>query len=311
MKIVVLDGYGVNPGDLSWDKLGNLCEYVVYDRTCPQDVYQRSKDADGLIVNKIIIDKQLLDRLDKLKYIGITATGYNTVDIEYAAKKGIVVTNVPAYSTNSVSQHTFTLMLELLNHSCEHDQSVKSGKWAANSDFCYWLTPQTELAGKTLGLIGAGQIASQVAKIAEAFGMNVLITASRQRPGTVSLEELLSNSDIISLHCPLNKATEKIINQKNIELMKDGVYIINTARGGVIDENAVAEALVSKKIAGFAADVLSTEPPKQDNPLINAPNTLITPHLAWATIQARTRLMDKTIENLSSFINGTPSNKVN
>lgn len=311
MKIVVLDGYGVNPGDLSWDKLGNLCEYVVYDRTCPQDVYQRSKDADGLIVNKIIIDKQLLDRLDKLKYIGITATGYNTVDIEYAAKKGIVVTNVPAYSTNSVSQHTFTLMLELLNHSCEHDQSVKSGKWAANSDFCYWLTPQTELAGKTLGLIGAGQIASQVAKIAEAFGMNVLITASRQRPGTVSLEELLSNSDIISLHCPLNKATEKIINQKNIELMKDGVYIINTARGGVIDENAVAEALVSKKIAGFAADVLSTEPPKQDNPLINAPNTLITPHLAWATIQARTRLMDKTIENLSSFINGTPSNRVN
>ena len=311
MKIAVLDGYGLNPGDMSWEWLAEIGEYTVYDRTPAELVYERIKDADGVIINKIVFDKALIDKLPKLKYIGITATGYNVVDIAYAAQKGITVTNVPAYSTDSVAQHTFALMLELLNRTSEHDKSVKSGKWSANADFCYWLSPQTELAGKTLGIIGGGKIGMKAACIAEAFGMKTLLCGSSNKPGRVPLDEVLEKSDLISLHCPLNAETDKIINEKNIEKMRDGVYIINTARGGLVDEIAVGNALKCGKIAGYAADVLSTEPPQADNPLISAPNTLITPHVAWATTEARTRLMEKVRENLYGFINGNVQNKVN
>lgn len=311
MKTVVLDGYGVNPGDMSWDWLIEFGEYEIYDRTAPNEVPERTKEADCVIINKIVFDKELLDKLPKLKYIGITATGYNIVDTEYAAQKGIVVTNVPAYSTESVAQHTFALLMELANRTHEHSLSVKDGKWASNADFCYWLTPQTELSGKIFGIIGCGKIGMRVSDIAKAFGMKVLMCGNTLKPGRVSLDEVLSQSDIISLHCPMTKDTDKIINTNNISKMKDGVYIINTARGGLIDEYAVSQALKVGKIAGFAADVLSTEPPKADNPIVASPNTLITPHLAWATAEARNRLMYKVRENLQSFINGNVQNRVN
>ncbi len=311
MKIAILDAYALNPGDMDWSWLDKIGEYTVYDRTPADMVYERSKYADAVIVNKIVFDKQLIDRLPNLKYIGITATGYNIVDTEYAAQKGIVVTNVPAYSTESVAQHTFSLLLELINKTAKHDQSVKDGKWASNADFCYWLSPQIELSGKTMGILGAGKIGMRVGEIARAFGMTVLMSGSTPKPGRVSTDELLSSSDIISLHCPMTKETDRIINYDNIEKMKDGVYIINTSRGGLINESDVALALESGKIAGFAADVLSSEPPKADNPIINAPNTLITPHLAWATFEARTRLMQKVQENLEGFISGNIQNKVN
>ena len=310
MKITVLDGYGLNPGDMSWEWLGNIGEYTVYDRTPAELVYERTMDSDAVIVNKIVFDKELLDKLPKLKYIGITATGYNIVDTEYAYKKGIVVTNVPAYSTDSVAQHTFTLLLELLNRSTLHDESVKEGKWSRNADFCYWLKPQTEISGKTLGIIGGGKIGTKVAEIARAFGMKTMMCGSRPMAGRVSLDELLGASDVISLHCPMNKDTDKIINKNNISKMRDGVYIINTARGGLVDESDVSEALKSGKIAGFAADVLSSEPPAIDNPIITSPNTLITPHVAWATLEARTRLMDKVKENLECFVSGNVQNRV-
>lgn len=310
MKITVLDGYGLNPGDMSWDWLGALGEYVVYERTSAELVYERAMDSDAVIVNKIVFEKELIDKLPKLKYIGITATGYNIVDTEYAYKKGIVVTNVPAYSTDSVAQHTFTLLLELLNRASMHDSSVKEGMWSGNADFCYWLKPQTELSGKTLGIIGGGKIGMKVAAVAEAFGMRVVSCGSRPLPGRIELEELLNVSDIISLHCPLNKDTDKIINKVNISKMKDGVYIVNTARGGLVDENDVSNALKDGKIAGFAADVLSSEPPKNDNPLISAPNTLITPHIAWATLEARMRLMEKVKENIMCFAEGHIQNRV-
>ncbi|MBQ9941162.1 MAG: D-2-hydroxyacid dehydrogenase [Clostridia bacterium] len=310
MKTVVLDGYGVNPGDLSWQWLSGSGEYEVYERTGEKDVYERTKDADAVIINKIVFDKPLIDRLPKLKYIGITATGYNVVDTEYAYKKGIIVTNVPAYSTESVAQHTFTLMLELMNRASVHNESVKNGKWSSNADFCYWLSPQIELCGKTLGLIGSGKIGTRVAEIAKAFGMNVIMTGSTMKEGRVSLDKVLSQSNIISLHCPMNKDTDKIINKENISKMRDGVYIINTSRGGLIDEKAVSDALIHGKIKGFAADVLSCEPPKSDNPLLAAPNTLITPHLAWATFEARTRLMKVVKENLENFLKGNIQNQV-
>lgn len=310
MKIKVLDGYGLNPGDMSWEWLSEFGEYTVYDRTPSELVYERCADSDAVIVNKIIFDKEMLDRLPKLKYIGITATGYNIVDTEYAYEKGVVVTNVPAYSTDSVAQHTFTLMLELLNCASLHSDSVKNDKWAENEDFCYWLKPQTELSGKTLGIIGGGKIGTAVATIAKAFGMKTLMCGSRPLPGRVTIDELFASSDIISLHCPMNKDTDKVINKSNISKMRDGVYIINTARGGLINEEDLSEALKNGKVAGFAADVLSSEPPSKDNPIVKAPNTLITPHIAWATTEARTRLMEKVKENLRCFVEGNVQNRV-
>ncbi len=311
MKAVVLDGHAVNPGDLSWDWLAEVGEYEVYDKSEPHKIIERAIDADYIITNKVVFDKQVLDSLPKLKYIGLTATGFNIVDVEYAADKGIVVTNVPAYSTESVAQHTFALMLELMTHPAYHSESVKQGDWSKNSYFCYWLTPQIEIHGKTLGILGAGQIGMRVAEIARAFGMNVLVYGKSAKPGRVTLDELLEKSDIISVHCPLNKETDKLINRETISKMRDGVYVINTARGGIIDENDMADALRAGKVAGFAADVISSEPPENTNPLIVAPNTIITPHLAWATLAARSRLMNKVRENLFAFIDGKVQNRVN
>ncbi len=311
MKTVVLDGHAVNPGDLSWDWLKQSGYYTVYEKTAACDVVDRAFDADNIITNKVVFDKCVLEALPNLKYIGLTATGYNIVDVEYAAKRNIVVTNVPAYSTESVAQHTFALMLELMTHPALHSDSVKRGEWANNSFFCYWLTPQIELCSKTLGIIGGGQIGMRVAEIAKAFGMNVLIYGKTMKSGRTTLDTLLKNSDIITVHCPLNKDTENIISSKTISKMRDGVYIINTARGGVVNENELADALSSGKVAGFAADVVSAEPPDNSNVLINSSNTIITPHLAWATFAARSRLMEGVRQNFYAYLSGKPTNKVN
>ena len=311
MKTVVLDGHAVNPGDLSWDWLKEAGDYTVYEKSEPYEIVSRAIDAEHIITNKVVFDKEVIDALPNLKYIGLTATGYNIVDIEYAAQKGIVVTNVPAYSTESVAQHTFALMLELMTRPALHNDSVKRGDWANNSYFCYWLTPQIEISGKTLGIIGSGGIGARVAQIAHAFGMKVLEYGRTMKPGRVELNTLLAESDIISIHCPMTKETDKLINKETIAKMRDGVYVINTARGGIINEEDMAEALNCGKVAGFAADVISSEPPENNNPLVTAPNTIITPHLAWATLAARTRLMDKVRENLLGFMSGNILNKVN
>ena len=311
MKTVVLDGQAVNPGDLSWEWLKECGEYVVYDQTLREQIIERAYDADHIITNKVVFDKEVFDKLPNLKYIGLTATGYNIIDVDYAAKCGVVVTNVPAYSTNSVAQHTFALMLELMTQCALHNASVKRGDWANNDYFCYWLTPQIEIAGKTLGIVGGGQIGMKVAEIAKAFDMNVLIYGKTQKPGRVSLDELLEKSDIVSIHCPMNAETDKLINKNTIAKMRDEVFVVNTARGGIINEEDMAEALKSGKVAGFAADVISSEPPENTNPLILAPNTIITPHLAWATVEARSRLMDGVRDNLVGFISGNIQNKVN
>ena len=311
MKTVVLDGHAVNPGDLSWEWLSGAGEYTVYEKSEPHEVVERAFDAENIITNKVNFNKNVIDSLPNLKYIGLTATGFNIVDVDYAAEKGIVVTNVPAYSTESVAQHTFALMLELMTHPALHDESVKRGDWANNSYFCYWLTPQIEICGKTLGIIGGGQIGMRVAEIAKAFGMKVLVWGRTMKPGRVSFDEVLSQSDIISLHCPLNKDTDRLINRDTISKMRDGVYVINTARGGVINEDDMAQALKSGKVAGFAADVISAEPPENNNPLVTAPNTIITPHLAWATHEARSRLMEGVRDNLFGYLNGKVQNKVN
>ena len=311
MKTVVLDGHAVNPGDLSWDWLADAGEYKVYNQTLREEIIERAIDADHIITNKVVFDKEIFDKLPKLRYIGLTATGFNIIDTEYAAQKGVVVTNVPAYSTESVAQHTFALMLELMTHPALHSESVKAGKWASNDYFCYWLTPQIELSGKTLGIIGGGQIGMKVAEIAKVFGMKTLIWGKTMKPGRSTLDEVLKESDIISIHCPMNNDTDKLICADTIEKMRDGVYIINTARGGIINENDLAQALKSGKVAGFAADVISSEPPENTNPLILAPNTIITPHLAWATLEARSRLMNGVRDNLLGFIHGNILNKVN
>lgn len=311
MKTIVLDGHAVNPGDLSWDWLADAGEFTVYEKSEAHEIIKRAFEADNIITNKVVFDKKVIDSLPNLKYIGLTATGFNIVDVDYAAEKGIVVTNVPAYSTESVAQHTFALMLELMTRPAYHSDSVKRGDWASNSYFCYWLTPQIEIHGKTLGIIGGGQIGMRVAEIAKAFGMNVLVYGKSMKPGRVCLDTVLRESDIISIHCPMNKETDRLINRDTIAKMRDGVYIINTARGGIIEENDLAAALKSGKVAGFAADVISSEPPENTNPLINAPNTIVTPHLAWATLAARSRLMDGVRDNLFAYLNGTPTNKVN
>lgn len=311
MKTVVLDGYALNPGDLSWEWLSETGEYEVYDKTSPSEVYERAKAADCVIINKVVFTKDVIDSLPKLKYIGVTATGYNVIDIEYAAKKGIVVTNAPAYSTESVAQHTFALILELMAHTGLHDDSVKRGDWARNDVFCYWKRPIHEISGKTLGLIGHGRIGKRVEEIARAFGMKTVVYAKTSGEGRVSLDEVLKNSHIISIHCPQTEETRGLINRETISKMRDGVYIINTARGGIINEEDLAAALKSGKVAGFGADVLSKEPPNADNPLITSPNTIITPHIAWASHDARKRLMDIVAGNLLSFLSGRPVNRVN
>lgn len=318
MNIVILDGYTLNPGDLSWlgfEKLGSL---TVYDRTDKDEVAKRIGDAEVVITNKTPITKETLEKCTGIKYIGVLATGYNIVDIKTAKEKGIPVCNIPTYGTTAVAQYVFALLLELCHHVSEHSAAVKDGEWSRNADWCFWKYPLIELAGKTLGIIGFGRIGQQTAVIAQVMGMNVLAYDDYKNPALetescryVGLDELLEKSDVISLHCPLLPSTEGIINKTAIEKMKDGVIIINTSRGPLVDENALYEGLKSGKVYGAALDVVAVEPIKEDNPLLSAENCIITPHIAWAPKESRSRLMDIAVSNLESFINGNTVNLVN
>ena len=317
MKITVLDGFCLNPGDLTWEGFEKLGDVTVFERTSPSELMDRAKNSEVLITNKTVLNAETIAALPKLKYIGVIATGYNVVDSEAAREHGVVVTNIPAYSTMSVAQHVFALLLAVTDRPEHYATEVKEGRWTHVRDFCFWDTPLVELAGKKFGIFGMGSIGTAVAKIADAFGMKVLVYTSKDESKLpvgvtkVSFEELLANSDIISLHCPLTNSTKEMINQETISKMKDGVILINTGRGPLVDESAVAKALENGKIGAFCADVLSSEPPSADNPLITAPNTFITPHIAWATKEARTRLMDIAVSNLENFIAGVSTNVVN
>jgi len=316
MKIVVLDGFAMNPGDLSWEGLKKLGNCAIYDRTKPGEVFDRIKDAAAVITNKAVIDEQLIDRLPDLRYIGVTATGYNVVDVKAASRKGIVVTNIPAYSTDSVAQLVFSHILNVVNRVELHATSVRSGEWANNPDFAYWRSPQTELAGKTLGIVGFGRIGRAVAQIAMAFGMKVIFSNRSQitdKPdGTrqTILNEVFAESDVVSINCPLTTDNSEFVNRDLLHTMKPTAILINTGRGGLINEADLATALNSGIIAAAGLDVLSTEPPTADNPLPSAKNCFITPHIAWATFEARQRLMSITVENLQCFISGKAQNVV-
>ena len=317
MKIVVLDGYTLNPGDLSWECLEAFGQVTIYDRTAPEEAATRIGDAQIALINKTPITAAVLDACPELRLICVNATGYNVVDCDAARQKGVTVCNVPAYGTDSVAQFTFSLLLELCNRVGLHNDSVHNGDWCRSPDFCYWKTPQMELAGKTIGIIGFGQIGRAVAKIAKAFNMQVLAyNRSRCPEGEalgkyVELDTLLKEADIISLHCPMTEQTAGIICSETIEKMKDGVILLNTARGGLIQEADLAAALKSGKLRAFAADVVSEEPIKQSNPLLTAPNCILTPHMAWTPIEARQRIIDITKNNITEFLNGTPVNVVN
>ncbi|WP_232054925.1 D-2-hydroxyacid dehydrogenase [Leminorella richardii] len=318
MKIVVLDGYTLNPGDISWSDLEKLGELTVYDRTPKDLIVERIGDADIALTNKTPIDAQTLAACASLKFIGVLATGYNIVDVKAAREKGIVVCNVPSYSTISVAQLSLALLLELCHHVGDHSTDVRAGGWSSSIDFCYWRSPLIELQGKTLGLIGYGQIGSAFAAVVTALGMNILVYTPSQnkkheRPGlsVVQLDRLLAESDVISLHCPLTADNTGMINRDTIAKMKDGVLLLNTARGALIVEQDLADALNSGKIAGAALDVLSTEPPAASNPLLKAKNCVLTPHIAWAPKEARLRLMAITVENLKRYAAGEPQNVVN
>lgn len=316
MQIVVLDGFALNPGDLSWEGLNILGECRIYDRTKPDEIFDKIKDAEVVITNKAVIDEQLIDRLPALRYIGVTATGYNVVDVQEANRKGIVVTNIPAYSTDSVAQLVFAHILNVANRVEMHAASVRSGDWAGNPDFSYWKTPQMELAGKTLGIVGFGRIGRKVAQIGSAFGMKVIfhnrskITDAPAEIIQTTLNDIFSESDVVSINCPLTPENVEFVNEQLLRKMKQSAILINTGRGGLVNETDLAIALNSGIIATACLDVLSTEPPKPDNPLLSARNCLITPHIAWATIEARQRLMNITIENLNGFISGNLQNVV-
>lgn len=318
MKIVVLDGYTENPGDLSWKGLEAYGEVIVYDRTEPALVVDRIRDAEAIYTNKTVLTKEHMNQCVKLKFIGVLATGYNVVDVAGAAERGIVVSNVPAYGTEAVAQHTLALLLELTNHVGLHAQAVREGEWSACPDFSLCLKSITELSGKTIGIIGFGKIGQTVSRMAQAFGMKVIVYSHHEiKPEVlegnvraVSLEELIIGSDVITLHCPLTDKNKGMIDRKQIGLMKDGVLIINTARGALISEEDLKEALESGKVGGAAVDVVSEEPIRQNNPLLFAPNVIITPHIAWASQEARKRLMDISVSNLKHFMEGTPINVV-
>lgn len=322
MKIVVLDGYTLNPGDLSWQGLEKFGDLTVYDRTSynPDDedlIIERAREADVIFTNKTPITKNIINSIANLKYIGVLATGYNVVDIKAAKDKGVVVTNIPTYGTRAVGQMTFALILELCNHVGIHSDAVFNGEWENNIDWTFWKQPLMELSEKTIGIIGYGRIGQNVGQIAQAFNMKVLANANTRKPELenervkfAELEILLKESDIISLHCPLTKDNEEMINKDTISLMKDSALLINTSRGGLVNEADLANALNQGKIAGAALDVVSYEPIKPNNPLLKARNCIITPHIAWAPIESRSRLMDIAVDNLRNFIEGKPSNIV-
>ena len=318
MKIVVLDGYTLNPGDLSWDKLKKLGDMDIYDRTPVDNILERANGAAAILTNKTPLPGEIINQLPSLKYIGVLATGYNIVAVETAKAKGITVTNVPGYSTASVVQLTFALLLELCHHVQRHSDAVAKGKWSDSADFCFWDYPLIELSGKTMGIIGLGAIGQGVADVATAFGMDIIATSRRQTDQShrknfkwVSTPELLEQSDVVSIHCPLLPETEGLINHSTLRKMKSSAFLLNTSRGPIVVDEDLADALNGGVIAGAGIDVLSVEPPPADNPLYKAKNCLITPHIAWATKEARKRLMEKVVDNLSAFISGHPVNVVN
>ena len=317
MKIVVLDGYTLNPGDLSWGRLETLGECTVYDRTAPEDVVERAGEAEIVLTNKTILSADVIRRLTRLRYIGVLATGYNVVDVEAAGERGIPVTNVPSYGTRSVAQMVFAHLLNLTQHVAHHAGTVREGRWAACPDFCYWDMPLFEIAGLTLGIVGFGRIGRAVAGLARAFGMKVIvydvIVPAEMPDGCrmAELEEVFRDADVLSLHCPLTPRTEKLVNAERLALMKPTAFLINTSRGPLIDEPALAKALNAGRLAGAGLDVLSAEPPAADNPLLTAKNCYITPHIAWATRSARQRLLSIAIDNVAAFVAGKPQNVVN
>lgn len=317
LSIVILDGYTANPGDLSWTPLETIGKLTIYDRTSPEEVLERCKDADILITNKVILNKELMQKCPKLKYIGVSATGYNVVDLDAAKELGIVVTNVPSYSTDAVVQMTFALMLEIMNNVALHNAAVKDGEWAKSEDFTFWKKPLMSIAGKALGIIGYGSIGKSVAEVAKAFGMTVLVSTRTPSKITdpdvqaVSLEELYHRADIISLHCPLTEKNIEMINSSSISKMKNGVIIINTARGLLVNEADLAAALKGGKVLAAGCDVVSSEPISEDNPLLECDNCFITPHIAWASRETRHELIDIVIDNIKSFLSGNPKNTVN
>ncbi|SHJ29339.1 D-2-hydroxyacid dehydrogenase [Pseudozobellia thermophila] len=317
MNIVVLDGYTLNPGDLSWRKLEDLGTLKVYDRT-PIDtssVVAAIGDAEIVFTNKTPLPREVLQQVGHVRYIGVLATGFNVVDTQAAKAMGMVVTNVPTYGTQTVAQMTLALLLEMCHHVGEHNRAVHAGDWIKSEDFCFWNYPLVELEGKTMGLVGFGQIGRATARLARTFGMRIITTGSRSLPepegcAYVSLDELLAQSDVISMHCPLTDQTEGIINKNSIAKMKDGVMFINTSRGGLVVEEDLKEALLDQKISFAAVDVVSQEPMKSDNPLLGVENCIITPHIAWASKAARSRLLQTALDNLNAFLKGNPVNVV-
>lgn len=315
-RLVVLDGYTLNPGDLSWDDLRELAVCDIFDRTVPAELIGRTGEAELVLTNKVVLDRSVLTALEAVRYVGVLATGFNIVDVETARERGIVVTNVPAYSSDSVAQLAFALLLELTFQTGHHCHRVRNGAWAQCPDFSFREAPLIELAGRTMGVVGFGRIGRRVAEIAAAFGMTVL-AATRSYPKTtsvpvdwVSLDELFRRSDVVSLHCPLTPQTEHLVDRAALARMKPEAYLINTSRGPLVDEAALAEALRDGRIAGAGLDVLSQEPPPADHPLVSAPRCLITPHVGWGTTAARRRLMHEAVENVRAFLNDEPRNVV-
>lgn len=316
MNIVILDGYTANPGDLSWGSLKELGEVTVYERTRREEIAGRAADADIVLTNKVVMDREMMALLPRLKYIGVLATGYNVVDITAARERDIIVTNVPAYSTESVAQTVFAHLLTVTNRAEHYAQQNRQGRWAENRDFCYWDTELTELAGKTMGIVGLGHIGRRVAEIALAFGMQVKAMTSKKAeelPASIQkaeLQSLLASADVVSLHCPLTEGTKHLIHRETLRLMKPSAILINTGRGPLVDDEALAEALNEGRLRAYCADVVTEEPPKADHPLLHAPNAFITPHIAWATVEARKRLLQTAIGNVEAFVNGHPVNVV-
>ena len=316
MKIVILDGYTANPGDLSWTALEEMGTLTVYERTKPEETVDRAKGAEVVLTNKVLLKRQEIEQLPKLRYIGVLATGYNVVDLEAAREHGIIVTNVPAYSTLSVAQMVFSHLLTVTNHTEHYACQNREGKWTASPDFSYMDMPLTELAGKTFGIVGLGNIGQRVAMIAAAFDMSVVAYTSKSAdmlPSYIqkrTLDEVLAESDVLSLHCPLTPDTQHLINRQTLQKMKPSAILINTGRGPLINDQDVADALNDNRLQAFCADVLTEEPPKADNPLLRCENAYITPHIAWASSEARVRLLDVAINNVRAFIEGKPQNVV-
>lgn len=317
MKAVILDGFCENPGDLSWDAAAALCDLTVYERTAPEDVISRAKGAEIVVVNKVPLDRATIEQLPDLRFVAILATGYNIIDTDCCAERGIPVANIPAYSTDSVAQYVFSFILEHASRVSVHSEAVKNGAWTACPDFTFRVAPICEVAGKTLGIVGYGKIGQKVAAIGKAFGMRVLANTAHPEKYSdagvcfVDLDTLASESDFISLHCPLTKETQGLADEKFFAKMKNNAFLVNTSRGPVVNEQALADALNNDRIAGAGVDVLSAEPPKADNPLLTAKNCYITPHIAWAPLETRQRLMDIFVENIRAFLNGSPINVVN